>query len=466
MGMFFAACPAYCTDYYVAPDGNDSNDGSIDHPFKTIGTAVNSVGAGGTIFLRGGQHDYISTITISKNGTDGNLITLQAYQDEVPILDFSGEATGSKGIALSGSYWHFKGFVIQNAGHNGLRVTGSYNVIEQLVTRRNRDTGLHLDGSASHNLVVDCDSYLNYDAVGWGEDADGFAAKSATIGAGNIFRRCRSWNNADDGYDFYNCGTNGVRLEDCWAFRNGINLWGIPTFLGDGNGYKLGPGNSAHVLVRCMAYDNPHHGFLVNHNTGGLTVYNCTGVKNNVGNGRNFYFDEHSSIHKLRNNLSHMGLVKMFDEIDDANNSWNYYDAYGWTVGDANFASLDPNFPPITDPNTYTNANSIGIDRPREPDGGLPKLPFLRLSAGCWLIDAGIDVNEPFEGDAPDLGAFEHIDGDCQTDGIVDLADFARLASNWLNSNCGTCNGADFDGNGTVDWYDFAVIADNWLKYY
>jgi hypothetical protein len=161
----------------------------------------------------------------------------------------------------------------------------------------------------------------------------------------------------------------------------------------------------------------------------------------------------------LRNNISHLGSVTIGTLIVNSYNTWNS----GFSVSNADFASLDANFPPITDPNTYTNANSVGIDRPRGPDGELPKLKFLRLVNTSALIDAGIDVNVPFYGDAPDLGAFEHIDGDCQPDGGVDLADLACVVFNWLNSSCGTCNGADFDGDNKVNFDDFAIMAENWL---
>jgi hypothetical protein len=289
--------------------------------------------------------------------------------------------------------------------------------------------------------VLNCDSYLNCDAPSpnFGENADGFAVKSTTIGPGNIMRGCRSWNNSDDGFDFY-YATGGIRLEDCWAFRNGINLWGLPTWNGDGNGFKLGDGAGPHVLIRCVAYDNPHNGIDVNGNTTGVTVYNCTGVKNA---GPNFYFDEHSSSHVLRNNISHRGTVNIYAEIDDLYNSWN-----GFTVTDADFTSFDAN----------------GIDGPRQSDGELPEMSFLHLAAGSNLIDGGTNVGLPYSGIAPDLGAFEHIGGDCQPDGEVDLADLQCLADNWLSSGCGTCNGADFDGDSGVDAVDFAVMAENWME--
>jgi hypothetical protein len=460
MGILFGACPAYCTDYYVAPDGNDSNDGSIDHPFKTIPKAVSMVVAGNTIYLRGGQHDYTNKISISKSGDANNPIILQAYQDEVPILDYSGEPYGSsyRGINLSGSYWHFKGFTIQYAGDNGINVTGSYNIFERLVLRRNGDPGLQLHTGSSYNLVLNCDSYLNFDPDNNGEDADGFAAKFS-VGPGNVFRGCRAWNNSDDGWDLWQAGNSGnsVRIEDCWAFRNGVNLWGVSPFNGDGQGIKLGEGTGAHVVIRCMSYNNQHNGFDRNGNTTGTTLYNCTGV-NNLS--YNYRFDLSSSTFVMRNNISHLGTNTIAANVDDTYNTWNS----GFSVSDADFASLDPNMDPIVDPNTYDNADSIGIDRPRGPDGELPKLRFLRLARTSSLIDAGIDVNQPFYGDAPDLGAFEYIDGDCEPDGDVDWSDLWCLASNWLDVDCGDCNGADFDGNGDVDLYDFAVMAGNWLK--
>ena len=43
---------------------------------------------------------------------------------------------------------------------------------------------------------------------------------------------------------------------------------------------------------------------------------------------------------------------------------------------------------------------------PRQPDGSLPA-GFARLVSGSDLIDKGLDVGLPFNGSAPDLGAYE-----------------------------------------------------------
>ncbi|MCJ7691901.1 MAG: hypothetical protein MUO22_00605 [Sedimentisphaerales bacterium] len=57
------------------------------------------------------------------------------------------------------------------------------------------------------------------------------------------------------------------------------------------------------------------------------------------------------------------------------------------------------------------------------------------------------------------------IDGDINTDDMVDGLDMAGLADNWLTSSSGgcLCNGADIDQSDNVNFADFAALADNWL---
>ncbi|MBN1788119.1 MAG: right-handed parallel beta-helix repeat-containing protein, partial [Sedimentisphaerales bacterium] len=390
--LLFAVCPAYAFNYYIDHNGSDTTgDGSIGNPWQTIPQAVSAAVAGDTIYLRGGTHEYSASISITTSGTLSDYITLQAYQDEVPVIDFSAQPYGSsqRGIIVTGSYWHLKGFVVQKAGDNGLNLDGSYNIAEQIVARMNRDSGIQLGSTSSYNLVLNCDSYLNYDAPNNGENADGFASKSSTVGPGNIFRGCRAWNNADDGFDLYYTET-AVVFEDCWAWGNGVNRWGTSPWNGDGNGFKLGLSSGEHVLTRCMVYNQWHNGIDINGDILPVEVYNCTVYDC----GTNYYFDEHiASV--FRNNISYQGGENLYDEVDDQYNSWNS----GFSVSATDFVSLDP----------------TGIDGSRQSDGSLPDLDFLRLVEGSSLIDAGADVGEPYNGSAPDLGAFEfngNIDGD------------------------------------------------------
>jgi hypothetical protein len=74
--------------FYVATNGSDSNPGTLDRPWRTIQKAANTVGAGGTVYVRGGV--YHETVTINVSGTPGNVITFQSYPNETAIIDGSG----------------------------------------------------------------------------------------------------------------------------------------------------------------------------------------------------------------------------------------------------------------------------------------------------------------------------------------------------------------------------------------
>ncbi|MBN1788400.1 MAG: right-handed parallel beta-helix repeat-containing protein [Sedimentisphaerales bacterium] len=458
--LLLALCPAVADDYFVDPNGNDTTgDGSIGNPWQTIPKAVSIAVAGDTIYLRGGQHDYSSTISITTSGSSSNRITLQNYQDENAIIDFSDQQRVSnyRGIELHGDYWHFKGFTIRRSADNAIFIDGSYHILEQIVVYENGDSGIQIYASSgtypSYNQIINCDSYLNYDPYKNGENADGFAAKGPTpapderdIGPGNVFRGCRAWSNSDDGWDFWYAGS-GVLAEDCWTWSNGINIWSVSPFNGDGNGFKLGQGGGEHVLIRCIAFDLPAKGFDLNRSTTdatGVTLYNCTAYNNSSSN-FTFLNPTTGAIHVLRNNISYTGSVNIGSLIDDTYNSWN-----GFSVSSSDFVSLD----------------HTGIDGPRGPNGELPKLGFLRLADGSSMINAGTDVGEPFVGSGPELGAFERAElvGDCEPDGDIDWADLACLLDNWLDTGCGYCSGADLNDDNNVDFIDYSILADNWMQ--
>ncbi len=373
---------------YVSPNGNDANDGSIDKPFKTISRALASVSAGDTVYLREGVYELSSTIKTNTNGSDSNYIKIWAYPGETPELDFSSQSysSSSRGIQLSKKYWYLKGLKIHNAGDNGIHISGSHNIVEDCILYDNKDTGLQISNGGSYNLIINCDSYGNYDSGSHGENADGFAAK-LEIGPGNEFRGCRAYDNSDDGWDCYE-SSEKIIFDSCWSFRNGYNIWGDSNFQGDGNGFKVG-GNyipGPHVLTRCIAFDNRGKGFDQNHNTAGVTLYNCTAYRNK-GYNFSFYETPDTLTNDLRNNISYDGSVRIDDTALQINNSWQ-----GFSVTSDDFTSLD----------------TSAATNPRTPDWKLPEISFLRLSQGSSLIDAGIDVGLAYEGTAPDLGAFEY----------------------------------------------------------
>jgi hypothetical protein len=395
--------------YYIAPGGSDASNGqSTAAAFATFPKAISTASPGDTIFVLGGTYNIAGTVTIgsSKVGTAANPFKLFAMAGQTPVLNFAGEAAGSRGIQLDGNYWQIKGLTVANAKDNGINVTGSNNTLEQLKVHNNQDSGVQISGSSgrvpANNLVLNTDSYANYDPAGHGENADGFAAKFRALGSGNVFRGDRAWGNSDDGWDFW-AAASGVSVENCWSFKNGFNNFSDAAFAGDGNGFKLGHDSGPHVLKNVVAWGNRLNGIDVNGNATvdtsvatpytsiahGVTIENATAYDNGGTSGsKNYNFDEFVAAypHTLRNNVSLTGSNTIQAGNVSDHNTWN-----GISTDAADFLSLDD-----------TIASGA-----RLADGSLPISNFLRLADGSNLIDAGVNVGSPYGGSAPDLGAFE-----------------------------------------------------------
>ncbi len=74
--------------YYVATNGSDANPGTLDRPWRTIQKAAASVGAGSTVYVRGGS--YHERVAIHVSGAPGQPIVFQSYPGEQAIIDGTG----------------------------------------------------------------------------------------------------------------------------------------------------------------------------------------------------------------------------------------------------------------------------------------------------------------------------------------------------------------------------------------
>lgn len=406
---------------HVATDGDDAASGTEAEPFATLQRAVDIATAGDTIVVRGGVYALTTSVVIDSAGTADAPIRIVAYDGETPIFDASDNprhdnppepriddsiaaTSDALGLFVTGNaeHWHIAGLEIAYAPYYGVRVYGSHNVFERLVLHDHGASGLEITGkegfSPSHNLVLNSDSFHNFDPQGNGEDADGFAAKFDSLGPGNVFRGLRAWSNADDGYDFWHAAP--LLIEDCWSFDNGFNRpeW-VPLLTGgwqgDGMGFKLGQEAGELSLVRVAAWGNKAFGIDDNGNgsAGGVTIHHATLV-NNTKDGNPVQLDlNDGSPHTVRNTIAFdvdgPAVTSLDGAVDHASNSWN-----GMTVTAADFVDLD------------MDALFLTATGPRNSDGTLPPIG-LSLQPGSALIDAGVDLGLPFEGAAPDLGAFE-----------------------------------------------------------
>jgi len=393
---------------YASPSGSAGNAGTSISAPTTLESAITKVTAGGTIYLRGGTYSFSATIVIARanSGTSSAYKSIVAYNGEIPLLSFAGQSTAdaNRGIVLDGLYWHLTGLIVEGAGDNGLLLSGNGNIIEHCIFRKNRDSGLQMSRYntsnttistwPSNNLVLNCEAYDNADPGN--ENADGFAAK-LTCGNGNIFRGCISHNNIDDGWDFYAKTETGpigpVTLENCVAYSNGVLSTGGTSGSGDKNGFKLGGSGIAvaHIVRRCIAFNNGHHGFTDNDNPGNITVTNNTSYNNAESN---FNFRDGSTA-TFTNNLSYNAgsSDKSFGTDVSGKNVWwkngVSTSAGSLVVSSADFTSLTPSVAKNTD--------------------GSPSLGnFLALASGSDMINSGIAATGiTYNGAAPDIGARE-----------------------------------------------------------
>ncbi|AVR45656.1 pectate lyase [Christiangramia fulva] len=372
---------------------SSSINGKVVSTSQEILDAIAAAMPGENIYIHGGDYTFNSPIQINTSGSAGNMISLLAYpgDDSRPKFDFSSmsESSSNRGIELKANYWHIKGIDVYKAGDNGMQVTGNSNIVEFCTFSECADTGLQLNSGASNNTILNCDSYFNADSSL--ENADGFAAK-LDVGSGNKFVGCRAWQNLDDGWDGYLRNGDNVTTsyENCWSIKNGYLKDGTPSG-GDGNGFKTGGSDNKDLkhnalYVRCIAAGNFADGFDHNSNRGDVTLYNCSAYDN----GKNYGFGSTNPLGKLTiknsNVLGDVGSINA-TTLDVSNNSW--MDGIVTTYED--FESID-----------YSELTSA-----RKADGSLPEVSFFHLVSGSDLIDAGVDVGLPYNGSAPDLGAFE-----------------------------------------------------------
>jgi hypothetical protein len=461
--MFAAAIAgpavARAAEFYVAPTGSETSDGTLAAPFATLSKANAAAAAGDTIWVRGGTYALTTQLVLSKSGTsDSSRTKIWAYPGETPVLDASKYVTSNVAIdvpvvLVTGSWMHLRGLEISNAkvGASGdhsyslLRTkNASNNTFELLKLHHGFGTGLFIDTGTGGNLILNCDSHDNYDkdgSQGDGQNGDGFGVHYQKTGPSTTIRGCRAWMDSDDGYDLISQEVP-VTVEDSFAFQNGYGKDG------NGNGFKMGSSQTGirHIVQNNGAWKNKAAGFYANHSSGGNTWYNNTSYNNGVqynmlassfdasGNITGTIVLTGSKVHILRNNIGFPAKNSNMDGVDSGHNTWDL----NLAETSADFASTDP----------------AGCDGPRQADGSMPAAcTFLKLKAGSPLIDKGADVGLPFVGAAPDLGAYEYgalpaTGGSMGTGGVVSAGGGSGVVDAGAGGIRGTGGASGIDAGG------------------
>lgn len=79
-GLMLCFSSVFAKNIYVAKNGNDNNNGTENQPYLTIQKAAQVAEAGDIVYIK--QGIYRETVTPSNNGTNGNPILFQAFEDD------------------------------------------------------------------------------------------------------------------------------------------------------------------------------------------------------------------------------------------------------------------------------------------------------------------------------------------------------------------------------------------------
>lgn len=457
--------------YYVAANGSDLNPGSITQPYGTIGKLSAVMHAGDIAYIRGGTYTSVAGnaadvhfLIQNLTGTLGAPILIQNYPGEVPMFNTVAITPTANYPCImkvyNCTYLTVKGLTIKNLKQVATGQGVSYGFIidaSAFVTATQLNvfdiggTGCTIQNTSHDITYLNCDSHNNGDGVSpdqW-NFGDGFTCTNDN--SYNIsFIGCRAWMNGDDNYDWFEWrGTNCV-VKDCWAFWASIKPWGRTTVqpiedsitpsnpalwasnnayrtsTTSGEGFKAGGCNIARCttggmttlkkqFINCVSTGNSGTGISYNFTEGATYAHiqlfqNCTFVFNgNDGIGgatpRNTgLYQRIDNCIAYGNNLLDSGGDLAYNGLCDSihNNYWN-------TVYDQNCGNLKGSI-------TINNSDFVSTDQSqlvtaRQADGSLPVITFMHYVSGSDGIDAGLIynvANRPYNGTAPDLGAFEY----------------------------------------------------------
>lgn len=164
-------------------------------------------------------------------------------------------------------------------------------------------------------------------------------------------------------------------------------------------------GDAFHVIIEQFdIHHNAGSGLFIHTTRGGHEIINCDSRDNydpfsHQGDGQNAD-----------------GFGAHYQETGDVT---RFYGCHAWWNSDDGWDFISQEVPVLVENcwalgHGYANegttkpADGTGFMGPRQADGSLPELDFMKLSNDSQMIDKGTDVEIDFTGDAPNLGAYEN----------------------------------------------------------
>ncbi|HEY5407350.1 MAG TPA: right-handed parallel beta-helix repeat-containing protein, partial [Ginsengibacter sp.] len=247
--------------YYFSNSGNDENEGSIEHPFKTI-EHFNSIhiSPGDEVFFKGGEIFTGNLVLDStKSGTKDKPVVLSSYGNGNPIID----ATNGTALTIyNSSYINITDITCKGSGRKdgntkpGILISNCINIsVVKLDISGFQKSGLQL--YSCKNLTVDNVNAHDNGAAGIGVEG----IYNSKLSSNNIrITHCIAENNPGDPTNLTNHSGNGiivghctnVMIDYCMATNNG---WDMPRIGNGPVGIWCYEADSV-VIQHCLSYKN------------------------------------------------------------------------------------------------------------------------------------------------------------------------------------------------------------------
>lgn len=363
-------------------------------PHDTIAEGVACLAAGDTLYLRGGT--YTSPISLSsptvKTGTANAWITVAGYPGETIILrPTTGTTNGLGAVRHRGNIAYVllenfdvdgtnmgvgEGWQVRDGNHhitirnvriynqmyNGLYIQGNDITVEDSVLRDNRSSPLCTNGLYYGIYVHDGNSV--------------------------VLRRNQIYNNKSGGVHGYPGPMTGLTIE-----KNDIhnNNWCGPQFTSSFGGILIATDSSSTGNIVGTVINNN----LIHHN----------GVDGNGGAGAAVRIQETTSASSVTGTLIYNNTIY-------ANSSVAGAEKHGIVLGGQTTGAIVRNNLVVENPGGGILNGAVGSTLSHNRTTGTitdcaPSTSDLTQKVGSACIDAGTDVGYPYNGSAPDIGAFE-----------------------------------------------------------
>lgn len=284
----FVSSDGAAADYFVSDaSGLDSNDGSLGHPFKTIGKGLSSAQPGDSIYVREGIYD--ERIDFPSAGIENNRIELKGYEEETAILQYTHPS--GYAVYIDQPYITLENLVIEGGWRQvdtvKIRSTGDYCTLKGLTIRNTMRDAIDMSGPTGV-LVEDC---VIHDAIWFNNGQRNDAHGIVTGGVQNLtIRDTEIYYVSGDALQFQYNGWDNVTVENCLLWngplpsarggapaeaRPGENAIDTKYYASDGRGRLTVTNTIAHgwrsdYISNAAAYNIKHNVDVI---FNGTTVY-------------------------------------------------------------------------------------------------------------------------------------------------------------------------------------------------